>query len=179
MQGGRHEDLRKLSARELAKLEFDGFGIGGSFNKADMGTAVKWVCEELPEDKPRHLLGIGEPSDLFDGIENGIDTFDCVSPTRIARNGSVYTSDGRKSISNSSYRTLFEPIDKTCGCYTCQNFSLAYLHHLIKSSEILFATLLSIHNLYFINNLVDNIRKSIQDQSFHKYKKDFMSRYYS
>lgn len=178
VQGGRHEDLRRLSARELAKLDFDGFGIGGSFNKSDMGTAVKWVCEELPEEKPRHLLGIGEPSDLFDGIENGIDTFDCVSPTRIARNGSVYTPEGRKNISTSSYRTMFEPIDKDCKCYTCQNFSLAYLHHLIKSSEILFATLLTIHNLFFINNIVDNIRKSIEDQSFYKYKKDFIGRYY-
>lgn len=179
VQGGRHEDLRRLSARELAKLDFDGFGIGGSFNKSDMGTAVRWVCEELPENKPRHLLGIGEPSDLFEGVENGIDTFDCVSPTRIARNGSVYTSSGRKNISTSAFRTKYEPIDKSCRCYTCQNFTLAYLHHLIKSSEILFATLLSMHNLFFINNLVDNIRRSIEDQSFYKYKKDFISSYYS
>lgn len=178
VQGGRHEDLRRLSARELAKLDFDGFGIGGSFNKSDMGTAVRWVCEELPEEKPRHLLGIGEPSDLFDGIENGIDTFDCVSPTRIARNGSVYTPSGRKDISTSQYRSNLNAIDESCECYTCQNFTLAYLHHLIKSSEILFATLLSIHNLYFINSLVDGIRQSIEDQSFHKYKKDFISGYY-
>jgi queuine tRNA-ribosyltransferase len=179
VQGGRHEDLRRLSARELAKLDFDGFGIGGSFNKSDMATSVRWVCEELPEDKPRHLLGIGEPSDLFDGVENGIDTFDCVSPTRIARNGSVYTISGRKNISTSRYRAKYEPIDKTCQCYTCQNFTLAYLHHLIKSSEILFTTLLSIHNLYFINNLVDNIRQSIEDESFYDYKKDFLSEYYN
>lgn len=179
VQGGRHQDLRKLSAREISKLDFDGFGIGGSFNKSDMGTAVRWVCEELPEEKPRHLLGIGEPSDLFDGVENGIDTFDCVSPTRIARNGSVYTPYGRKDISTSVHRTRYEPIDKNCKCYTCSNFTLAYLHHLIKSSEILFATLLSIHNLYFINSLVDSIRRSIKDQSFYEYKKDFISRYYS
>jgi queuine tRNA-ribosyltransferase len=125
------------------------------------------------------LLGIGETSDLFDGVENGIDTFDCVSPTRIARNGSVYTISGRKNISTSRYRAKYEPIDKTCQCYTCQNFTLAYLHHLIKSSEILFTTLLSIHNLYFINNLVDNIRQSIEDESFYDYKKDFLSEYYN
>ena len=178
VQGGRHEDLRKLSAKELAKMDFDGFGIGGSFNKSDMATSVRWVCEELPENKPRHLLGIGEPSDLFDGVENGIDTFDCVSPTRIARNGSVYTPHGRKNISTSIYRTKYEPIDVSCGCYTCKNFTLSYLHHLIKSSEILFTTLLSIHNLFFINSLVDNIRRSIEDESLYKYKKDFISRYY-
>lgn len=178
VQGGRYEDLRRLSARELAKMDFDGFGIGGSFNKSDMATSVRWVCEELPEEKPRHLLGIGEPSDLFDGVENGIDTFDCVSPTRVARNGSVYTSYGRKNISTSIYRTKYEPVDVSCECYTCQNFTLSYLHHLIKSSEILFTTLLSIHNLFFINSLVGNIRQSIEDETFYKYKKDFISRYY-
>ena len=179
VQGGRFRDLRKLSAKQLAKLDFDGFGIGGSFDKSDMGTAVRWVCEELPEEKPRHLLGIGEPSDLFDGVENGIDTFDCVSPTRIARNGSVYTKSGRKNISTSVYRSKLEPIDVDCRCYTCENFTVSYLHHLIKSSEILFATLLSIHNLYFIHNLMSNIRESIIDNSFYQYRDSFVSKYYA
>jgi len=178
VQGGRYEDLRRLSAKELARLDFDGFGIGGSFNKADMGTAVRWVCEELPTTKPRHLLGIGEPSDIFDGIENGIDTFDCVSPTRIARNGSVYTYNGRKNISISQYRSSLKPIDGLCECYTCKNFSLAYLHHLIKSSEILFTTLLSIHNLHFITKLVDDIRESIDNKTFYQFKSDFTAKYY-
>lgn len=178
VQGGRFEDLRRLSAKELAKLDFDGFGIGGSFNKSDMGTAVRWVCEELPDSKPRHLLGIGEPSDIFEGIENGIDTFDCVSPTRIARNGSAYTLNGRKNISTSPYRSSLDPIDTSCECYTCENFNLSYLHHLIKSSEILFTTLLSIHNLHFITKLVDDIRESINNETFYQFKSDFIAKYY-
>jgi queuine tRNA-ribosyltransferase len=179
VQGGRYEDLRRSSARTLAELDFDGFGIGGSFNRDDIATAVGWVCDELPDDKPRHLLGMGEPIDLFNGIEAGIDTFDCVSPTRIARNGSVYTSSGRINLKTTKYGEQFGPIEKDCGCYTCQNFTVAYLSHLVRSDEMLAATLLSIHNLHFLIHLVDNIRDSILGGSFAKYKKQFLSKYYS
>ena len=143
-----------------------------------MASAVAWVCEELPENKPRHLLGIGEPIDLFNGVENGIDTFDCVSPTRVARNGAVYTKNGRVNLTNAKYAKDFSPIETDCKCYTCQNFTRAYLSHLSRSAEMLGATLLSIHNLYFITNLVDRIRESILDESFFELKKGFLASYY-
>lgn len=187
VQGGRHEDLRKESARVLGSMEFartdgslggfDGFGIGGSFEKEDMDTAVGWVNMILPEDKPRHLLGIGEPVDLFGAIENGCDTFDCVAPTRIARNGQLYTRDGKINIMNAKFTTDFNPIDKECGCYTCKNYTCAYLAHLFRAKEILASTLASIHNLYFIVNLVRAIRQSILDDRFESYKLDFLNRF--
>lgn len=179
VQGGQFKDLRQLSATTLGNMDFDGFGIGGSFTKDDIATAVGWVTDILPKDKPRHLLGMGEVIDLFEGVEAGIDTFDCVSPTRIARNGTVYTNDGRVSLTNAKYATLFEPIEKDCTCYTCQNFTCAYLHHLIKAKEMLSATLLSIHNLYFVTHLVDEIRESIKNDTFNELKKNFLSNYYT
>lgn len=178
VQGGRYEDLRKESAKTLGEMNFDGFGIGGSFNKDDISTAVDWVTGALPENKPRHLLGMGEVIDLFEGIENGIDTFDCVSPTRIARNGAIYTKDGRINLANTKYATQFTPIESDCGCYTCQNYTAAYLNHLLKAGEMLSATLLSIHNLYFVTNLVNNIRQSIEDNTFFELKSAYLDRYY-
>lgn len=183
VQGGRFKDLREESTRIIAEMKsggrgFDGFGIGGSFDKEDMNTAVGWVNALLPEDKPRHLLGIGEPSDLFGGIENGVDLFDCVAPTRIARNGTLYTNDGRLNILNAQFREDFSPIDKECACYTCQNYTRAYVAHLFRAKEMFAATLASIHNLYFIVNLVKKIRQSILDETFEKYKKSFTERYY-
>jgi queuine tRNA-ribosyltransferase len=179
VQGGRHEDLRKHSAEVIGGMDFDGFGIGGSFNKDDMPTAVRWVCETLPKNKPRHLLGIGEPIDLFEGIENGIDTFDCVSPTRVARNSAVYTRDGRVNLSNTKYMRMAGSIVEDCECYTCQNYSLAYLSHLVRADEMLSATLLSIHNLHFITQLVADIRVSLIDGSFFSLKQDFLRGYYN
>jgi len=161
VQGGRYEDLRKESVREISALGFDGFGIGGSFEKKDIATAVRWVNEILPEEKPRHLLGIGEPEDLIAAIENGCDLFDCVAPTRMARNGTLYTKGGRINITNAKFADDFFPIEKDCGCYTCQNFSRAYLAHLFRAKEILASTLASIHNLYYIINLVKTARQKI------------------
>ena len=161
VQGGRFEDLRQESAREISALGFDGFGIGGSFEKKDIGTAVRWVNEILPEEKPRHLLGIGEPADLISAIENGCDLFDCVAPTRMARNGTLYTDRGRINITNTKFTDDFLPIEKNCGCYTCQNHTRAYLSHLFRAKEMLAATLASIHNLYFIVNLVKTARQKI------------------
>ncbi len=178
VQGGRFEDLRKESAEVISKMDFAGFGIGGSFEKKDMDTAVGWVNQILPKDKPRHLLGIGEPEDLFGGIQNGVDLFDCVAPTRMARNGTLHTVDGRININNAKFKNDFSPIDKNCQCYTCQNYSRAYLSHLFRAKEMLAGTLASIHNLYFITNLVDKIRQSILDENFFEFKKEFLKKYY-
>jgi queuine tRNA-ribosyltransferase len=177
VQGGRFEDLRKESAEVISKMDFDGFGIGGSFNKEDMNTAVGWVNKILPEGKPRHLLGIGEPEDLFGGVENGIDLFDCVAPTRMARNGSLHTKDGKINILNAKFKDDFEPIEKDCECYTCKNYTKSYLSHLFRAKEMLGSTLATIHNLYFINKLVADIRQSIMDENFDEFKKDFLKRY--
>ncbi|MEK7501317.1 MAG: tRNA guanosine(34) transglycosylase Tgt [Patescibacteria group bacterium] len=161
VQGGRHEDLRRESARIIGAMEFDGFGIGGSFDKSDIGAAIKWVCQELPENKPRHLLGIGEPEDLILGIENGIDSFDCVAPTRIARNGSAYSSEGRLNLTNAKFTSDFSSLDTKCSCYVCANYTRAYIANLFRAKEMLGATLLSIHNLFFIVNLVKKARQAI------------------
>lgn len=177
VQGGRFEDLRAESAKFISGLDFDGFGIGGSFVKEDMDTAVAWVNNILPEEKPRHLLGVGEPEDLFGGIENGIDTFDCVAPTRMARNGALYTKHGKINILNNQFRNDLAPIDEGCGCYTCQNYTRAYVAHLFRAKEMLAGTLASIHNLYFIVNLVKQIRQSILDERFNEFKTEFLSGY--
>lgn len=181
VQGGRFAELRKESARVLAEMtteqgdQFDGFGIGGSFEKEDLGTAVKWVNEILPENKPRHLLGIGEPMDIFLGVENGCDTFDCVAPTRVARNGGLYTKNGKINIRNAEHRESFIPIESDCGCYTCKNYTRAYLAHLFRAEEMMSATLASIHNLYFINKLVADMRQALLDDRFFEFKDSFMN----
>jgi queuine tRNA-ribosyltransferase len=179
VQGGRVSELRRESAETINKMGFDGYGVGGSFTKDDIDNSVGIVCENLDPSKPRHLLGIGEPNDLFGGIENGIDLFDCVAPTRIARNGSLYTLDGRINILNSKYRKDFSPVTSDCGCAACKNYTKSYLAHLFRSKEMLAGTLASIHNMYFIVNLVKRIRKSIVDGSFNAYKEDFLKRYYN
>ncbi len=177
VQGGRYEDLRKESARIIGGMDFDGFGIGGSFDKEDMYTTVRWVNEILPEEKPRHLLGIGEPEDLFGGVENGCDLFDCVAPTRMARNGTLHTKNGRINIFNAQFKNDLAPIDAECECYACVNYTRAYVAHLFRSKEMFAATLASIHNLYFIVHLVKNIRHSILDGQFARFKEEFLSRY--
>lgn len=178
VQGGRFKDLREESAKIIGDMDFDGFGIGGSFDKEDIYNSVGWVNDILPKEKPRHLLGIGEPIDLFGGIENGIDTFDCVTPTRIARNGSLYTRDGRINIMNSQYIEDTRKIDDECGCYTCKNYTRAYLSHLFRAKEILANTLASIHNLYFIVNLVKEIRNKMIEGKFYDFKNEWLKRYY-
>ncbi|MFA7000125.1 MAG: tRNA guanosine(34) transglycosylase Tgt [Candidatus Paceibacterota bacterium] len=177
VQGGRSEELRRKSAKIIGEMDFDGYGIGGSFAKEDMSSAVKWVNEELPEDKPRHLLGIGEPEDLFSGVENGVDLFDCVGPTRIARNGTLFTKNGKINITNSKFVNDFNKVDDGCECYTCKNYTRAYLSHLFRAKEMLGATLASIHNVYFITNLVKQMRQAIIDGSFAGYKKEFLEGY--
>lgn len=179
IQGAQYEDLRRKAARDLAALDFDGFGIGGALEKAQLGTIVRWVNEELPEDKPRHLLGIGEPDDLFTAIEQGADTFDCVSPSRVARNSAVYSRNGRYNLMAATNRRVFEPIDVECTCYTCTNYTRAYLHHLFRAKEMLSSTLATIHNEHFIVNLVARIRQSMIDGSFYDFRDDFLGAYYA
>ena len=182
IQGAQYEDLRKKAASDLGSMsssgiEFDGFGIGGALDKDSLGTIVGWVNSTLPEDKPKHLLGIGAPEDLFVGVENGIDTFDCVLASRIARTSAVYTMEGRFNVSNQPFIRDFNPIDDECDCYTCTNYSRAYLCHLFRAKEMVAGTLATIHNERFIVRLVDQMRQALLDGNFQDMKKEFMGRY--
>ena len=182
IQGAQYEDLRKKAAADLggmssSGIEFDGFGIGGALDKDSLGTIVGWVNSTLPEDKPKHLLGIGAPEDLFVGVENGIDTFDCVLASRIARTSAVYTMEGRFNVSNQPFIRDFNPIDDECDCYTCTNYSRAYLCHLFRAKEMIAGTLATIHNERFIVRLVDQMRQALLDGNFQDMKKEFMGRY--
>jgi queuine tRNA-ribosyltransferase len=184
VQGAQYEDLRRKAARDLAALEisgrrFDGFGIGGALEKENLGTIVGWVASELPTDKPRHLLGISEPDDFFAAIEAGADTFDCVMPSRVARNAAIYTADGRFNVNTAAHRRSFVPLEEGCDCYTCANYSRAYLHHLFKAKEMLASTLATIHNERFTVRLVDNIRTSIEEGRFAEFRTEFLGRFYS
>jgi len=183
LQGAQYEDLRRKAARDLSQMNvsgrsFDGFGIGGALDKTTLGEILRWVNEELPIDKPRHFLGIGEPDDLFIGVENGADTFDCVAPSRQARTSSVFTKDGRVNISNAPHKKEFFPIEPDCTCYTCKNYTRAYLCHLFRAKEMVAATLATIHNQHFIVGLVEKMRKTIENGSFFEFKAEFMHRYY-
>ena len=178
VQGAQYEDLRRHSARFMADLDFDGFGLGGAFTKESLGEIIGWMNEELPENKPRHLLGISEPNDIFIAIEKGVDTFDCVSPARVGRNGSLYTPTGRINITNQKYNNDFAPIGQNCNCYTCQNYSQAYINHLFRAKELLGYTLATIHNEHFIVRLVDDIRASIEQKTFHRFRDDWLAQYY-
>jgi len=165
VQGGRFLDLRAESARSLAAMDFAGFGIGGSFSKADLGDALRVVTEVLPEDKPRHLLGIGEPEDITEGVSLGCDTFDCVAPTRLARTGTIYvnTNEGPRKISLKSEKCKYDlsPLDETLACEISKTTTKAYLSHLFRSHEMLAAHLASIHNLHFIVSYTKRLRESI------------------
>ena len=157
---------------------FGGFGIGGALEKSALGTIVGWVTDVLPENKPRHLLGISEPDDLFTAIEAGADTFDCVSPTRLGRRGGVYTLDGRLSLKTARFTRDFRPIDDEIEGYVSQ-YSRAYIHHLLKAKEFLAGTLCSIHNIQFIVSLVHNARQALIEGRFHEYRDEFLGRYYA
>jgi queuine tRNA-ribosyltransferase len=186
IQGAQYEDLRKKAATDMAALRstdpdnpisFDGFGLGGALDKKTLGTILTWMNEILPPEKPRHLLGIGAPEDLFVGVENGIDTFDCVLASRIARTSAVYTMVGRNNLSNAINRRAFEPIDDECDCYTCAHYTKAYLHHVFRGKEIIAATLATIHNERFIVRLVDQMRAALISGDYFEFKEQFMGRY--
>ncbi|QGU06225.1 Queuine tRNA-ribosyltransferase [Corynebacterium occultum] len=189
VQGAQYEDLRRQATRGLIELSdaaeaegrrgFGGFGIGGAIEKENLGTIVGWVCDELPENKPRHLLGISEPDDLFAAIEAGADTFDCVAPTRLARRGGVYTLDGRLNLTGARFKRDFSGVDEEFGGYVSENYSRAYIHHLLKAKEFLAGTLCTIHNLQFMLQLVDNARAAIEGGYYEAYRDEFMGRYYA
>jgi queuine tRNA-ribosyltransferase len=178
VQGGRHEDLRAESAREIGSMNFDGFGIGGSFSKEDMQGALQAAIPELPPEKPRHFLGIGEPGDLLTGIANGLDLFDCVAATRIGRHGSIYTKRGIIHLRGEKYRADHGPLDPETIIPGTEPFSRAYVSHLIRAKESLGATIASMHNLGFILKLVDGAREAIEQGTFAEYRESFMDRYY-
>lgn len=184
VQGAQYEDLRRKAARDLAALEvdgrsFDGFGLGGALEKQNLGTIVGWMSDELPEDKPRHLLGISEPDDLFAAVAAGADTFDCVNPSRVARNAAIYTADGRYNVSNAASRRAFEPLEEGCDCYTCTHYTRAYLHHLFKAKEMLSSTLATIHNERFTVRLVDDIRAAMAAGEFEAFRDEFLGQFYA
>lgn len=183
VQGAHYEDLRRKACRDLAAMRagadsgFDGYGIGGALEKRRLGEIVGWCCDELPEDKPRHLLGISEPEDIFAAVENGVDTFDCVSPSRVARNGAVYAAHGRFNVNTSQYRRDFTPIAADCDCYTCAHYTRAYLHHLFKAKEMLASTLCTIHNERFTIALVDRVRDSIEAGCFDQLRAEVLGQW--
>lgn len=180
MQGGMYPDLRKLSAEQIVELDLPGYAIGGlsvGEPKPIMYEIMDECVDYLPKDKPRYLMGVGSPDCLFEGVERGIDMFDCVLPTRIARHGMAMTSQGRVNIKNAAYEKDFTPLDPNCDCYTCRNYSKAYLRHLFKADEILSSMLMTNHNLHFLVNTMKSIRKSIEEDRFLEYKKEFYESY--
>ncbi len=178
LQGANYEDLRRETAQWMAEHDFDGYGIGGAIEKQKLGEIVQWCNEVLPEDRPKHMLGISEPDDMFAAVEHGVDTFDCVSPTRVGRNGAFYTFEGRKNIRGAMYKEDFTPLLEDCLCYTCQNFTRAYIQHLFRAKELLANTLMSIHNEHFIVGLVDDMRGAIEDGTFFVFRDAWLARYY-
>lgn len=177
VQGGRYAGLRIESARELAGMDFDGYGIGGSFSKEDILGILEQVNRELPVGKPRHLLGIGEPEDILIGVEAGIDTFDCVLPTRNGRTGTLYTEEGKINITRSEYAADLAPVDSECDCYVCKAFSRAYIHHLFDANEMLGPLLASAHNIRFLTAFTERIRGALADNRFEELRDSFLARY--
>ncbi len=180
MQGGMYKDLRKESAKQIVDLDLPGYAIGGlsvGEPKEMMYDILDDCVEELPKNKARYLMGVGSPDCLIEGVERGIDMFDCVLPTRVARNGTAFTSTGKVAIKNAKYEKDFSPLDPNCDCYTCRNYSRAYLRHLYKSGEILSSMLLTEHNLHFLVHMMEDIRRSIEEDAFTEYKKSFYEQY--
>ncbi len=180
MQGGMYKDLRYQSAMEIVEMDLPGYAIGGlsvGEPKELMYEILDTCVDYLPPDKPRYLMGVGSPDCLFEGVERGVDMFDCVLPTRIARNGTAMTSQGKVVIKNAAHERDFSALDPECGCYTCRNYSKAYLRHLFKANEILSSMLLTNHNLYFLIHLMDGIRQAIEEDRFMEFKQEFYNKY--
>ena len=180
VQGGTFPELRDESARAISAIPFHGYAVGGlavGENKEDMYQFTGQVAEVLPEDKPRYLMGVGSPEDLVEGVARGIDMFDCALPTRVARNGNLFTPEGRVDITKARYAEQQGPLDETCDCYTCRNYSAAYLRHLFRAKELLGLRLASIHNLRFVLALMERIRASILEKRFDAFRRDFLDRY--
>lgn len=180
IQGGMFNELREESLQGLKELDFDGYAIGGlsvGEPKSEMLKVIKFIVPKMPEDRPRYLMGVGTPLDIANAVEMGVDMFDCVIPTRHARNGYLYTSEGEIKIRNSIHKESREPLDKECNCYTCLNFSRSYLHHLDKTNEILGASLNTFHNLYFYQNLMKNLRQVIEEGTLQYFLAKIRSEY--
>lgn len=179
VQGGDYPDLRAMCAKELAAMDFDGYSIGGTSVGEDKTTfkrMIDYAVEYLPKDKPRYLMGVGAVNDILEGVARNVDMFDCVLPTRIARHGTLMTSQGRINIKKQQYRMDFTPLDPNCDCYCCQNYTKAYLHHLFRCNEGLGQRLMSIHNLRFLILLMEQVRAAIREDRFGSFKETVLSR---
>ena len=182
VQGGEFEDLREYSCKETVKMDFDGYSIGGTSVGEDKETMYKMIdygIRYLPEDKVRYLMGVGDPLDILEGVERGIDIFDCVLPTRIARHGQAFTRTGKINFNNAKFKKDLGPVEEGCDCYCCKNYSRAYIRHLISVDEMFGGRLLSIHNIRFLIKLTEEIREAIKEDRFLEYKKEFIEKYTS
>lgn len=180
VQGGEYEDLRKYSALETVKLNFDGYSIGGTSvgeDKETMYKMIDYAIKYLPHDKPRYLMGVGDPIDIIEGVIRGVDMFDCVLPTRLARHGNAFTKHGKINLKNAQYKEDFSKIEDNCDCYACQNYTKAYIRHLIVCDETLGGRLLSIHNIRFLVRLVEDLRNAIKNNNVLEYKEEFIKNY--
>ena len=181
VQGGPHEELRKYSAIETVKMDFDGYSIGGVANdgesKEDMYKAIDYSIPYLPKDKVRYLMGVGDPIDIVEGVIKGVDIFDCVEPTRIARHGQAFTRHGKLHLKNNKYKEDFTPIEEDCDCYACKNYTKAYIRHLLSTKESLGGSLLSIHNIRFLIKLTEDLRKAIDEDKLLDFKEEFLKNY--
>ena len=180
VQGGAYTDLRKFSALETVKMDFDGYSIGGTSVGEDKVTMYKMIddaIEYLPTDKPRYLMGVGDPIDIIEGVIRGVDMFDCVLPTRLARHGNAFTRNGKINIKNLKFKEDFTPIEETCDCYACKNYTKAYIRHLITADETFGARLLSIHNIRFLIKLVEELRVAIKEKNIEEYREEFLKKY--
>jgi len=180
VQGNVFPDLREISTRELLELDFPGYAIGGlsvGEPKEDMYSILSSTAARLPAEKPRYLMGVGEPEDLLAGVARGIDMFDCVLPTRLARHGTAYTARGKLTVRNATCARDFTPLDPDCQCSVCKNYSRAYIRHLIKAGEILALRLITYHNIYFLTHLMENIKRAIAADDLSNFTKEFLGRY--
>lgn len=182
VQGGEFEDLRKFSALETVKMGFDGYSIGGTSvgeSKDTMYKMITYAVNYLPEDKPRYLMGVGDPIDIIEGVIRGVDMFDCVHPTRLARHGNAFTRNGKINLKNAKYKEDFTPVEESCDCYTCKNFTKAYINHLLKCNEVNAGRLLSIHNIRFLIKLTEDLREAIKEDRVLEFREDFIRQYKS
>ena len=180
VQGGAYEDLRRYSAEETVKMDFDGYSIGGTSvgeDKDTMYEMIDYAIKYLPSDKPRYLMGVGDPIDIIEGVIRGIDMFDCVLPTRIARHGNAFTRHGKMNLRNAKYKEDFTPIESDCDCYACKNYTKAYIRHLIVAGESFGQRLLSIHNIRFLVRLTEDLRESIKTNTLLEYRDNFLKEY--
>ena len=180
IQGGMYKDLREQSAKEILELDLPGYAVGGlsvGEPKELMYEVLDYTVPLMPEDKPRYLMGVGSPDDLLEGVIRGIDMFDCVLPTRIARNGTAMTSQGKVVVRNAKYARDFTPLDPECDCYCCKNYTKAYIRHLVKANEILAARLITTHNLRFLLKLMEDVRQAIMEDRLLDFKDEFFTKY--